>query len=171
MVWQNESLLFQASITAKRGPQMICELLYIDYSCTTSVGFNVHRPWKGGRDRWCPNSSLIDFNGEILISIWPRPAVRGQSHLLGRAGHPACTEQSIIFGTAGEILNRSTLDSQSGIKMQPGDLQAHSPCIRMHTHKHSKRERVFFWKWACKALLMIRHVYWGEPRRIRADMK
>lgn len=123
MVWQNESQLFQASITAKRGPQMICELLYIDYSCTTSVGFNVHTPWKGGRDRWCLNSSLIDFNGEILISIWPRPVVRGQSHLLGIAGHPVCLGSSIIFGKAGEILRRSTL-----LPKPP-----HDEAVRMHT--------------------------------------
>lgn len=53
---------------------------------------------------------MIDFNGEILISIWPRPAVRGQSHLLGTAGHPVGPAQSIIFGKAGENPERSTLE-------------------------------------------------------------
>ena len=43
------------------------------------------------------NSSLIDFNGEILISVWPRSGTRGQSHLLANAGHPVCESQSIIL--------------------------------------------------------------------------
>lgn len=79
---------------AKRWPQMICEPLYIDYPCTTSVGFNVQ---KGALDSCSLNSSLIDFNGEILISVWSRSTGRGQSHLLGRAGHPVCESQSIML--------------------------------------------------------------------------
>ncbi len=78
----------------KRWPQMICEPLYIDYPCTTSVGFNVQ---KGALDSCSLNSSLIDFNGEILISVWSRSTGRGQSHLLGRAGHPVCESQSIML--------------------------------------------------------------------------
>lgn len=73
---------------------MICEPLYIDYPCTTSVGFNVQ---KGALDSCSLNSSLIDFNGEILISVWSRSTGRGQSHLLGRAGHPVCESQSIML--------------------------------------------------------------------------
>lgn len=94
MGWQNESRLLQVSITTKRWPQMICEPLYIDYPCTTSVGFNVQ---KGALDSCSLNSSLIDFNGEILISVWSRSTGRGQSHLLGRAGHPVCESQSIML--------------------------------------------------------------------------
>lgn len=73
---------------------MICEPLYIDYPCTTSVEFNVQ---KGALDSCSLNSSLIDFNGEILISVWSRSTGRGQSHLLGRAGHPVCESQSIML--------------------------------------------------------------------------
>lgn len=69
---------------------MICGPLYIDYSCTTSVGFHVGVPQKGGQDSWSLNSSLIDFNGELLISVQPRSAGTGQSHLLDDAGHPVC---------------------------------------------------------------------------------
>lgn len=78
----------------KRWPQMICEPLYIDYPCTTSVEFNVQ---KGALDSCSLNSSLIDFNGKILISVWSRSTGRGQSHLLGRAGHPVCESQSIML--------------------------------------------------------------------------
>lgn len=56
---------------------MICELLYIDYLYSISVGFNVYILERGGRDRWCFNFFLIDFNGEILIFIWLRFVVRG----------------------------------------------------------------------------------------------
>lgn len=73
---------------------MICEPLCIDYPCTTSVEFNVQ---KGALDSCSLNSSLIDFNGEILISVWSRSTGRGQSHLLGRAGHPVCESQSIML--------------------------------------------------------------------------
>lgn len=57
---------------------------------------------KGGQDSWSFNSSLIDFNGEILISVWPRSASMGQSHLLGNAGHPVCWSQSIILALSTE---------------------------------------------------------------------
>lgn len=45
---------------------------------------------KSGQDSWSLNSSLIDFNGELLISVQPRSAGTGQSHLLDDAGHPVC---------------------------------------------------------------------------------
>lgn len=48
-------------------------------------------------DSRCPNSPLIDFNGEILISFWPRSASKGQIICWGNAGHSVPWSQSIIL--------------------------------------------------------------------------
>lgn len=48
-------------------------------------------------DSRCPNSPLIDFNGEILISFWPRSASKGQIICWGNAGHTVLWSQSIIL--------------------------------------------------------------------------
>lgn len=48
-------------------------------------------------DSRCPNSPQIDFNGEILISFWPRSASKGQIICWGNAGHSVPWSQSIIL--------------------------------------------------------------------------
>lgn len=59
-------------------------------------------------DSRCPNSPLIDFNGEILISCWPRSASKGQIICWGNAGHSVPWSQSIILtGSAKEKKEKS----------------------------------------------------------------
>lgn len=43
-------------------------------------------------DSRCPNSPLIDFNGEILILFWSRSASKGQIICWGNAGHSALVQ-------------------------------------------------------------------------------
>ena len=78
------SLGFPGGSDGKESAYNGVRVRYLDWEDPLEKGIATHSSILA-----CLNSSLIDFNGEILISIWPRPAVRGQSHLLGIAGHPA----------------------------------------------------------------------------------
>lgn len=100
-------------------------------------------------DSRCPNSPLIDFNGEILISFWPRSASKGQIICWGNAGHSVPWSQSII-------LTGSTKEKRKK-KKKPGEASADTSTIR--TYRQSAADicdsnmntNDVFIEWECSA--------------------
>lgn len=118
-------------------------------------------------DSHCPNSPLIDFNGEILILSWPRSASKGQIICWGNAGHSMSWSQSIILTGCTKEKRRREEERKSNLVK----LQWIHPQSGFTDLQGREREREYRYLWHRLQLIWIPMMCLlnGDAQQITAD--
>lgn len=117
-------------------------------------------------DSCCPNSALIDFNGEILISFRPRSARKGQIICWGNAGHSVPWSQSIIL--TGSTKDKGKTEEK---KIRTGEVTADTSTIKtyMPANQRDTEQCRYLQNWLHLIWILMMCLLSGNAQQITAD--